>query len=413
MVAKINTGSSLYGALQYNHCKVSEGTARIISANRMPMDEDGRLVPSIQKAMFAFEPYLAANRNTRKPILHISLNPSPEDRLTDTQFAALADDYMQKLGYGDQPYTVFMHEDTGRRHIHIVSTCVDERGRKIDDSYVYNRSMQACRELEEKYGMKKIEDKQTEMVQAYLGKVDHRKGDLKRQISNTLKSVFTSYRFQTFGEFSALLATFNIEAKQVRGEHDGKPYVGVVYSATDDKGRTVGPPFKSSLFDNRFGDKGISKRIKHNAKEFREGKWSPAIRNEVALAMHGCKGKKKVLVNLLKSRGIDIVLRENEQGRIYGVTFIDHNSREVYNGSRLGKEFSANAFETLLNGTRHQAPPPIRIAAGRQQITQGLENTIEAAFGIFDLSGFDPGHPDEYIPMPRRKKNKRKRTHTL
>lgn len=415
MVAKINRGSSLYGALHYNFSKVSEGTARIISGNRMPSDEDGRLSPSIRDSMFAFENYLLANRNTKKPIMHISLNPSPEDKLTDAQFAALAHDYMEKLGYGDQPYTVFMHEDTGRRHIHIVSTCVREDGTKIDDSYEYNRSMKACRELEEKYGMRNVEDKKTEMARAYLAKVDYRKGDVKRQIANTLISVFTSYRFQSFGELTALLSTFNIDAKQVKGEYEGKPYMGVVYSALDAKGRAVGPPFKSSLFGKRFGDEGIGKRIRHHAKEFRDGKWAPAISNEVALAMLGCKGKRKTLVNLLKGRGIDIVMRENEQGRIYGVTFIDHNTREAYNGSRLGKEFSANAFETLLHGNSHHSRiPTLHIPAGLGQFSQEQESSIEAFFGIFDLSGAGQAHVDDYTPVPRlRKKKKKKKQLTM
>jgi hypothetical protein len=83
------------------------------------------------QTLLSFESYLAANRNTRKPVLHISLNPSPEDRLSDEQFAFLAKDYMEKMNYGDQPYIVYVHEDIDRRHIHIVSICVDETGRKI------------------------------------------------------------------------------------------------------------------------------------------------------------------------------------------------------------------------------------------------------------------------------------------
>ena len=56
-----------------------------------------------------------------------------------------------------------------------------------------------------------------------------------------------------------------------------------------------------------------------------------------------------MFVDLLKIKGIDVVFRENETGRIYGVTFIDHNRKEVYNGSLLGKEFSANAINSLFN----------------------------------------------------------------
>ena len=150
MVAKINRGVSLYGAIVYNQQKVDDATARIIYGNRMITDVTGNPEQAVRQTMWAFENYLLANKNTEKPVLHISLNPSLDDRLTDSQFADLAKEYMQKMGYGDQPYIVYVHEDIGRRHIHIVSTCVNEKGEKIDDAYEWNRSMKACRELERK-----------------------------------------------------------------------------------------------------------------------------------------------------------------------------------------------------------------------------------------------------------------------
>ena len=139
MVAKINRGVSLYGAVIYNQRKVDEATARIIAGNRMITDLTGNPHNVMQQTIWAFESYLAANRNTEKPVLHISLNPSVDDRLTDGQFAELAREYMQKMGYGDQPYIVYLHEDIDRRHVHIVSTCVKENGEKISDAYEWNR----------------------------------------------------------------------------------------------------------------------------------------------------------------------------------------------------------------------------------------------------------------------------------
>lgn len=126
MVAKINRGASLYGAVIYNQQKVNEATGSIIAGNRMITDSLYDPDRIVSQTMFAFESYLAANRNTEKPILHISLNPTLDDNLTDSQFADLARAYMQKMGYGNQPYIVYLHEDIDRRHIHIVSTCVNE-----------------------------------------------------------------------------------------------------------------------------------------------------------------------------------------------------------------------------------------------------------------------------------------------
>lgn len=412
MVAKINRGVSLYGAIAYNQQKVGESQARIISGNRMITDVTDNPERLMQRTMWAFESYLLANKNTEKPILHISLNPSPEDSLSDARFAELAKEYMQKMGYGDQPYIVYLHEDIARRHIHIVSTCVNEKGEKIDDAYEWNRSMKVCRELELKYGLKQHTDKNSELIGAYLKKVDYMRGDQKRQVSNTLKSVFTTYKFQSFGEFSALLSCFNIEAKQVKGEHEGVPYNGIVYAVTDENGKIVGPPIKSSLIDKRFGYQGVEKRIRYNAGEFKKKKWVPKIRNEVALAMHGCRGNKASFIRLLQDRGIDTVFRTNDEGRIYGTTFIDHHNKEVYNGSRLGKEFSANRFEELFNRQEDVPPPGTSLFSEDIQSLHGgdMESSIEQAFGIFSFGDNGPDPQEEALARRLLKKKKKRRS---
>ena len=347
MVAKISHGASLYGALAYNYEKVAEGTAVILSGNRMITDRLGQPSRDMRLTLLSFENYLLANRNTEKPVLHIALSPAPEDRLTDTQLEELAASYMEKMGYGNQPYIVYKHSDTHNTHIHIVSVCVDGNGRKISDSYEHRRSMTACRELEADFGLRNGADMEERNLKAELKKVDVTEGDVRHQIGNTLKAVLESYRFQTFGEYSALLSTLNIEARQVKGEYKGELYMGIIYSATDDKGKVVSPPFKSSRFGKRFGREWLEKRMLSHAKEFKEGKWAPAIQPQVADAMHRARSRDE-LVRMLEKERIGVVFRENEVGRIYGVTFINHDRCDVFNGSRMGKEFSANVFNELF-----------------------------------------------------------------
>ena len=412
MVAKINRGVSLYGAVIYNQRKVDEATARIIAGNRMMSDLTGNPRNVMQQTLWAFDSYLSANRNTEKPVLHISLNPSVDDRLTDAQFAEVAKEYMQRMGYGDQPYIVYLHEDIDRRHIHIVSTCVKENGEKISDAYEWNRSMKACRELEKRFGLRQVEDKRKELLEPYLKKADYRSGDVKRQVSNIVKSVSGTYRFQSFGEYSALLSCFNIEVKQVRGEFEGTPYNGIVYTMTDDTGKPVCTPVKSSLIGKRYGYGGLEKRIGYNAREYRNKKWQPKIRNEVALAMHGCRGDRDEFIRLLAGKGIDVVFRENDGGRIYGATFIDHRNREVYNGSRLGKEFSANAFERLFNSPVNIPGPDVPMPEPDRQggFSSDMESAIEQAFGIFGINANGPDPEEEALArrLQRRKKKKRR-----
>jgi hypothetical protein len=151
MVAKISSSNNLYGALSYNQNKVDEAHAQVLFTNNMIEPKDGNF--NMHTCLQSFEPYLLANRRTEKPVIHISLNPDPKDKLTDEQLSGIAQIYMQKMGYGDQPFIVYKHEDIERRHVHIVSLRVDENGKKIDHNFEHRRSMDVCRALEQQYGL--------------------------------------------------------------------------------------------------------------------------------------------------------------------------------------------------------------------------------------------------------------------
>ncbi len=238
MVAKINRGASLYGAIAYNQQKVGDSHARIISGNRMIADITDSPERLMQRTMWAFESYLLANRNTEKPILHISLNPSPEDKLTDAQFANLAKEYMDKMGYGDQPYIVYVHEDIGRRHIHIVSTCVNEKGEKIDDAYEWNRSMKACRELERKFGLKQHADKKDEQLGIYLKSRLHARRPETAGIQYSQKRLH-GLPFPDIRRVQRPAFLFQHRSQTGQGRTRGVPYTGIVYAVTDDNGKAV------------------------------------------------------------------------------------------------------------------------------------------------------------------------------
>ena len=416
MVAKISHGISLYGALVYNHEKVKKGTAEILSGNRMISDRLGMPSENLHLTLLSFENYLLANRNTEKPVLHIALSPAPEDRLSDEQLAELAEKYMQKMGYGDQPYIVYKHGDTHNTHIHIVSTCVDEQGRKISDSYEHRRSMTACRDLEIDFRLRNGADMEERNLKAELKKVDASAGDIRHQIGNTLKAVLESYRFQTFGEYSALLSTLNIEAKQVRGEYKGTPYTGILYSATDDNGKVVSPPFKSASFGKRFGNERLEKRMLAHAKDFKEGKWAPSVQGTLIHAMQHARSRGE-LVDMLRKSHIDAVFRQNEQGRIYGATFIDHTNREVFNGSRLGKAFSANTFNELFkwwDGIPGNERDAHTAAELWQQYSHKVEHgsALEQAAGIFSLETNPVDYEEEAFArrMKKKKKNAKRKS---
>ncbi len=340
MVAKISLGSSLYGAIAYNGEKINKEKGRVLDTNKIFNDGSGSV--NIRRAYEDFLRWMPSATRTEKPMMHISLNPHPDDRLSDTDFTSLAHEYMEKMGFAEMPYLIVKHEDIDRHHVHIVALRVGTDGRCISDSNNFYRSKNICRELEKKYGLKPAEREKI-TPDMPIHKVAPSR-DIKRQVANTVKMVGMRYKFQTIGEYNAILSLYNVRCEQTDGRVNGREYHGLVYFATDDSGKTIATPFKASRlgkFASRTAIDGRFERAKDKIDV------APTKR-KVADALAGATDKSDFIAGL-KERNIDVVLRYTDERRIYGVTFIDHNTMTVLNGSRLGKEFSANAINERFN----------------------------------------------------------------
>ena len=284
-------------------------------------------------------------------MVHISLNPHPDDRLSDVEYAELAREYMEKMGFGDMPYMVYKHMDIDRHHLHIVALRVDTDGRCISDKNNFYRSKDICRELEKKYNLRSSE-RQKITPDMPIRKIDP-SGDIKRQLANAVKMVGMRYRFQSYGEYNAVLSLFNIRCEPTDGKVNGREYHGLVYFATDDKGKTIATPFKSSRLGKFAGREAIEQRFERNKEKIEPMKTKVII----APILAACTGKEDFIARLKEAK-IDVLFRYTDEGRIYGVTFIDHNNMVVLNGSRIGREFSANALEERFNNQRQHTVEP-------------------------------------------------------
>jgi hypothetical protein len=365
MIAKMSAGNTLYDVLAYNQSKVDEGHAKVIFTSKMIESRGGTYDISI--CLRSFEPYLLANLNTKKPVLHISLNPDPKDKLSDERLSEIAKEYMQKMGYGSQPFIVYKHEDIERRHIHIVSLRLDENGKKINDKFEHRRSMKACRELEEKYGLLRA-DQQKRQEGVLLAPVCHENGDLKHQIAGVIRPVVGGWHFQSLKEYRALLSLYNIGVEEVQGEVNGKVYRGLIYFALDEKGEKTGAPFKSALFGKSVGMKALEKRIGKSIGVIKDKGLKERSKEVISQAMQTAESRSD-FEKALEEQGISAVFRTNAEGRIYGATFVDHRQRCVLNGSRLGKEFSANVFNDLFSDKRD-----VQNSQNSEQIIERSEN---------------------------------------
>lgn len=426
MIAKLNSGTSIFGALSYNIDKVEEHNASVLYTNNMIEDTLSDVTISMRNAMLSFETYLLANRRTLKPVVHISINPSLEDKLSDEQYITLASDYMEQMGYKDQPYIVFKHNDIQREHIHIVSLKIDKEGKKINDRYEKLRSMRVCRELEIKYGLKQITDERKEQNNQFIKPIDYRQGDIKRQMSNTIRSIIENYQFQSLGEYNAILTCFNIQSKYVKGEHKDNMYHGIVYSTTDEKGNLVGNRIKSSRIGKFCGYQALSKAMLKTTNDFKQNPVPYKAKKSIAKAKSESTTKEQ-FIDKLKENSIDVLLRINDEGKLYGVTFIDHTNKIAFNGSRIGKEYSANAmndwFSTLKSsGKNNDLSEKNVFISLLSDVLQGSsrqiensdnyypQNSMDKTFGTFHITAGTPDpEEEEFIRRMRKKKRGRKR----
>lgn len=432
MVAKISVGSSVYGALAYNAEKINKEKGRVLDTNKIYNDGSGNI--DIRRAFEDFKLWMPQSCKAEKTMMHISLNPHPDDVLSEGQYAQLAHEYMEKMGFGDMPYIIVKHEDIDRHHIHIVALRVRQDGTAISTKNNYYRSKEITRELERKYGLHTAEHQKI-TPDMPIKKIDPA-GDIKRQVANTVKMVGMRYKFQTMGEYNAILGLYNVKCEQTDGRVNGREYHGLVYFATDDNGNVIASPFKASRLGKFASRTAIDSRFEKAADKIDVKPTKRAVAEVIAQS-----SGKDDSIDRLKEKNIDLVLRYTDDGRVYGATYIDHNTKTVLNGSRLGKEFSANALDRWFNNPsekpvipvtqpqpesqgqhsagdntqdndRHQGQPQSQQGNTQQGNSQGNDFDNAPALPGLDLFQVGPGYdPEEeaFIRAMRRRKKKKRR----
>ena len=339
MIAKISATENLGGALGYNFKKVEKEEASILLAQGLYQNKEETY--TMAEVFADMEALIPKKYRTKKVVFHCSLNPHPDEKLSDERLTQIAKEYMETLGYDKQPYIVFKHNDIAREHIHIVSLRVDGEGRKINDKFEKRRSKKITDALEKRFGLipsSKVADKAVEETP----QIDTTQGNIKEQVASALRMVLKHYRFCSLGELNAILSAYNLTVEEIKTEFRGKKYDGLVYVPTDGKGNKVGTPIHASDIGRGVGYTAVQNRMqksKQNVKPL-----IPTVRNKVLQTMRTSPNTEKELRQRLEEQGLRVVIRKNDNGRIYGITFIDDEQGVAFNGSRLGKGYAANIF---------------------------------------------------------------------
>ena len=385
MIAKISSTENLGGALGYNFKKVEKGEASILLAAELYQNNDGNY--TMEDVLADMEALIPEKCRTKKTVFHCSLNPHPDEKLSDEILTQIAKEYMEALGYGKQPYIVFKHNDIAREHIHIVSLRVDSRGQKINDKFEKRRSKKITDALERKFDLIPS-SKVTDKAMKETPKIDTTQRNIKEQVANVTRMVLKHYRFCSLGELNAILSAYNLAVEEVKTEFRGKKYDGLVYVPTDDKGNKAGTPIHASDIGRGVGYTAVQNRMqksKQNVKPL-----IPTVRNKVLQTMRTSPNTEKELRQRLEEQGLRVVIRKNESGRIYGITFIDDKAGIALNGSRLGKGYAANVFNGYFSNPAHNpfldetlyGNPSVRLE--QSATVQPLQSNAEEGGNLID-----------------------------
>lgn len=428
MVAKITTPASINRALNYNEQKVNTGKAECLcAANFLCEAHELNFHQKLQR----FEHLNALNQRAKTNTLHISLNFDASDKLGQEKLVEIASDYMDKIGFGGQPYLVYQHYDAGHSHLHIVTSTIQSDGKRMDTFNIgKNQSEQARKTIEQEYNLIKAESKKQqpgaenlkhsfEERRVSATKVQYGKMETKRSIQNVLDVVIGQYKYSSLPELNAVLKQYNVMADRGTEHSTTFKTEGLYYRALDDSGNKIGVPIKASLFHQKPTLKFLKPKFESN-----EPLKSPSKqRLKVAIGFALLKESHTLssLEKELQKDAIQMVIRRNEEGVVYGLTYIDYKNKVVFNGGDLGKEYSAKGILERLNQTNIRMPENSLIhnpnqnelsvypvheptnLTGEKEESSAIEKTMNILMSPNNESNFVPNQ------LLRKKKRKKKR----
>ena len=385
MIAKISATENLGGALGYNFKKVEKEEASILLTQGLYQNKEGTY--TMAEVFADMQAVIPEKFRTKKMVFHCSLNPHPDEKLSDETLTQIVKEYMETLGYGKRPYIVFKHNDIAREHIHIVSLRIDGEGKKINDKFEKRRSKKITDTLERKFGLIPS-SKVTDKAMKETPKIDTNKGKIKEQVANVVRMVLKHYCFCSLGELNAILSKYNLAVEEVKTEFRGKKYDGLVYVPTDDKGGKISTPINASDIGRGVGYTAVQNRMQKSKLAVKP--LVPAIRDKVLQTMRTSPRTEEELRQRLEEQGLRVVIRKNESGRIYGITFIDDEVGIALNGSRLGKGYAANIFNAYFSNSTYNpfldetlyGSPSVRLE--QSATVQTLQQNTEESDNLVD-----------------------------
>lgn len=325
---------------------------------------------------------------------HMSVNPSETDReLSEEEAVRLADDIMQGMDYGGQPYRIYKHTDIAREHYHIVSSRIGRDGKKIDASFERLKLRKLLKELSKKYGFELVLN-ETEMEAEALKNEKKRKKErtarkdepftmpetparVKRQKRNepekpedgetpapskdenpekdskarvpafsrrsetpvleqmrTIYEETMTWHFSTFEQIQALLIRrFNL---LIELEDDGDEGRVLLFGA-DATGKPVTPPIN----EDQLGIP-MLRQMKDRiaASEMPSRKSQKRRLEQLSRAAMDASSSYEEFCRIMEKKGVYVVVSWSRDGQPFGVTYVDRATKCIWKGSETKSDLA-------------------------------------------------------------------------
>lgn len=411
MVARVITGKSIRGILHYNEHKVQEGAAKLILASGFA-GEIGRM--DFRQKLNRFGHLTLLRPSVKTNALHITLNFDASEKLDAAILQQIAITYMDRIGFGEQPFLVYQHNDVAHQHLHIATTSIQKDGSVIDLHNIGRDISEPARKAIEKEFKLVPATSKTYKHQPGIKPADPEKAlygrlPTKRAISNVVTAVARDYHFTSLAEYNAVLQQFNVRAE--RGVPDSEMYKnkGLIYTLLDRNGQPVGIPIKASAFYSKPTLRNLEKKFERGAEKRQP--FSAGLKQRIEQVFGAYqKLSKATFVKEMQQRGATVLFRTNEQGHTYGATFIDHQNKTVFNGSDLSRGYSAKKLaERFSSMDLAKAILPKKELQQSQSPTLNKLNEPPVSYLRLALGKAQP----ETLPtIPRKKKKKKNNEHS-
>lgn len=319
---------TMKSALEYNEKKVSCGEAEVIHTANVDPDL-GSFIETLKR-------YERRNFSSKELSFHMSVNPSKTDGLSEGKAKELIADIMEGLGFANQPYAIYRHDDIARKHYHVVSIRTDSNGRKISSRQENRRCLLLQETLSMKYGfiVGCTTNEQLDRVQTYVPRFTPAKADTAVQIDSIVRFCCT-YRFSSYAQFEFLLKTYGVSVTEVSSLPQR-----FVFRGLDNNGKVCTVPISKKdlsfdparMFQNRIQECSRTK-----------GYHSTADLSELCSDCLWESTSQKHFRAMMAAENVDVKMTRNKDGVISKVIFVDHDTKSIHNLSEL-KDVSLSDF---------------------------------------------------------------------